>query len=169
MEIFSECRRGRRGAVAEALYQQHRKAFCDLVMEIHSTLDFAVGVRGWCYLLERHGLRKGDFNKAEKLVTECRKSGDLPLDICAEDGARETVGIEKLDDNDIPDEVESWVRHLRDHAHRQYTPIGFWDDQDLRLRSRSLICGIYSNRYARNFTSPSPTSRAGAISTAAPP
>jgi hypothetical protein len=131
MEIFSECRRGRRGAVAEALYQQHRKAFCDLVMEIHSTLDFAVGVRGWCYLLERHGQRKEAFYKAEKLITECRKSGELPLDICAEDGARETVGIEKLDDNDIPDEVESWVRHLRDHAHRQYTPIGFWDDLDV--------------------------------------
>ena len=61
MKIFSECRRGRRGAAAEAIYQQHRKAFCDLVMEIKSTLDFAVGVeRGWCYLLERHGLRKGD-------------------------------------------------------------------------------------------------------------
>jgi ParB-like chromosome segregation protein Spo0J len=52
-------------------------------------------------------------------------------DICAEDGARETVGIEKLDDNDIPDEVESWVRHLRDHAQRQHTPIGFWDDLDV--------------------------------------
>ena len=26
--------------------------------------------RGWCYLLERHGLRKGDFDAAEKLITD---------------------------------------------------------------------------------------------------
>jgi hypothetical protein len=36
MKIFSECRRGRRDAAAEAIYQGHRKAFCDLVREIQS-------------------------------------------------------------------------------------------------------------------------------------
>ena len=61
-------------------------------------MDFPVGSRGWCYILERHGLRKGDFDAAEKLITDCRKSGELPLDICAEDCSRETIGIEKIDD-----------------------------------------------------------------------
>ena len=70
-------------------------------------MDFAVGSRGWCYILEHHGLRKGDFDAAQKLITECRKSGDLPLNICAEDSSRETVGLEEINRNDLPAEVES--------------------------------------------------------------
>jgi len=90
-------------------------------------MDFAVGSRGWCHILEKHGLRKGEFSAAETLITDCRKSGMLPLDICAEDSSRETLGLEQIDANDIPDEVESWVNHLRHHAHQTYTPISFWD------------------------------------------
>jgi hypothetical protein len=91
-------------------------------------MDFAVGSRGWCYILERHCLRKGEFDAAQKLITECRRTGALPLDICAEDTSRETVGIEQLDSNDIPNEVESWVEYLCNRAHEQYAPISFWDD-----------------------------------------
>ena len=94
-------------------------------------MDFAVGSRGWCYILEPHGLHKGDFDAAQKLITDCRKSGDLPLDICAEDASRETVGLEQIDSNDIPGKVESWIDHLRNHAHEHYTPISFWDDLDV--------------------------------------
>jgi hypothetical protein len=91
-------------------------------------MDFAVGARGWGYILERHGLRKGDFRAAEKLITDCRKSGALPLDICAEDESRGTVGLQSLDDADVDSEAQSWIDHVRNHAHKNYTPIGFWDD-----------------------------------------
>jgi hypothetical protein len=92
-------------------HQARIKRFCDLIQQIHSTMDFRVGSRGWCYILERHGLLKGDFKDAEKLITEFRKSGDLPLDICAEDDSRGTIGLEQLDSNDIPQQVDSWVEH----------------------------------------------------------
>jgi hypothetical protein len=171
MKIFSECRRGRRDAAAEAIYKEHRKAFCDLVREIRSTLDFAVGVRGWCYLLERHGLRKGDFDKAENLITQCRKSGELPLDICAEDASREAVGLESIANTTVAEQVEAWVNHVRNHAHKRYTPISFWDDLDVyvevaveKLDLRNLF-----GRYVLNFTSRLLTSRDGAISIVAPP
>ena len=120
--------RGRQSAAAEAQYQEQLAAFCALIRQIRSTMDFAVGSRGWCYILERHGLRKGDFDTAENLITACRKTGDLPLDICSEDASRETVGIGGIDDNDVLREVESWVAYLRDQAHEQYTPAGFFDD-----------------------------------------
>jgi len=94
-------------------------------------MDFAVGSRGWCYILERHGLRKGDFDTAERLITQCRKSGNLPLDICAEDASRETIGLEQLDNDDISREVESWIHYLHNHAHKKYTPLSFWDDLDV--------------------------------------
>jgi hypothetical protein len=119
---------GRQSAAAVAAYRQHVGRFCKLVLQIQSTMDFRVGSRGWCYILEQHGLRKGEFDIAERLITECRKSGDLPLDICAEDASRETIGLEQLNGNGIDEEVESWIDYLRDQAHEQYTPISFWDD-----------------------------------------
>jgi hypothetical protein len=126
--------RGRPSTEAKAAYLRGVKKFCKLVMEIRSTMDFDVGSRGWCYILEPHGLRKGDFDAAQKLITECRKLGEergLPLDICAEDDSRATIGLEDIDDNDIPAEVEWRVGYLRNSAHKHYTPISFWDDLDV--------------------------------------
>jgi hypothetical protein len=123
--------RGRQSAAAELAYREQVAAFCRLILQIKSSMDFAVGSRGWCYILERHGLRKGDFSDAQKLITACRKSGELPLDICAEDASRATVGLEQLDHAHIDDEVESWIDHLHNHAHETYTPISFWNDLDV--------------------------------------
>jgi hypothetical protein len=44
--------RGRPTPAAEADYRERVAAFCDLIQEIRSTMDFAVGSRGWCYILE---------------------------------------------------------------------------------------------------------------------
>ena len=95
-------------------------------------MDFEVGSRGWCYILEEHGLRKGDFKAAEALITELRKTGYLPLDICADDQSRATIGLEELDDDDAEDEADSWIKHLRS-VHERYLPISFWDDKDVYL------------------------------------
>lgn len=125
-------KRGRQTPEKEAEYQAEREAFCELVLKIRSTMDFAVGSRGWCYLLEQYGLGKGDFDAAEKLITDCRKTGDLPLNICAEDNSRETVGLQDaLDDPDIEAEAAGWINYIREHAHQNYTPSGFWDDLDV--------------------------------------
>jgi hypothetical protein len=125
--------RGRPSAAAEVIYREQVAAFCQLILQINSTMDFKVGSRGWCYILERHNLRKGDFDAGEKLITACRKSGELPLDICAEDASREAINIEQIDGNDVPEEVESWVDHLRNRAHETYTPNSFWDDLDVYI------------------------------------
>jgi hypothetical protein len=128
-------RRGRQSAASELAYQEQVAAFCQLILQIKSSMDFAVGSRGWCYILERHGLRKGDFDAAQALITACRKSGDLPLDICAEDAARETVGLQQLDQRDIEAEAAGWIEYLREYAHRRYTPFGFWDDLDVYIEA----------------------------------
>ena len=71
--------RGRQSLEAQDKYREQVTSFCVLIQQIQSTMDFKVGSRGWCYILERHGLRKGDFDDAEKLISACRRSGDLPL------------------------------------------------------------------------------------------
>jgi hypothetical protein len=126
-------KRGRQSAASELAYQEQVAAFCRLILQIRSTMDFVVGARGWCYILERHGLRKGDFDAARALITACRKSGDLPLDICAEDAARETIGLQSLNDPDIESEAASWIEYVREHAHKGYTPFGFWEDLDVYI------------------------------------
>ena len=93
-DLLPKRRRGRQSDAAIIEYEEQVAGFCSLILQIKSTMDFDVGSRGWCYILERHGLRKGDFGAAEKLITDCRKSGALPLDICAEDESRRTVGLQ---------------------------------------------------------------------------
>jgi hypothetical protein len=126
--------RGRQTDISEAQYQTDLRRFCALILQIHSRMDFRVGVRGWCYILERHGLLKGDFSDAERLITNCRKSGDLPLDICAEDDSRETVGLEDINPQDDPElEAENWINWLLQSAHTTYKPISFWDDLNVYI------------------------------------
>jgi hypothetical protein len=131
--ILPKRARGRPNAAGAAEYAAQLGDFCDLVLKIRSTMDFAVGSRGWCYVLEPYGLHKGDFGECEKILSACRKSGELPIDICAEDLSRETINLEKISPNGVGEEVESWVEHLRERAHEHYTPFDFWDDQDVYL------------------------------------
>jgi hypothetical protein len=126
--LLPKRRRGRQSPADEAAHRRAVKRFCKLVLQIKSTLDFGVGSRGYCYLLEQHGLGKGDFDAAEKLITACRKSGDLPLDICAEDESRASIGVEEIDKLGVTDKVDSLVDQFINHAHEGYLPISVWDD-----------------------------------------
>src|SRR5262245_14688497 len=123
--------RGRPSPNAEDAYRTRRQAFCALIQEIRSTMDFAVGVRGWCYILEGRGhITKGEFDSCENFITDCRKSGDLPLDICAEDDSRQTIGLQHEPDDSNPRAyAQGWIDHLREDMPDSYTPFGFWDDQ----------------------------------------
>jgi len=123
--------RGRQNGTAEAAYQAELRAFCQRILEIGSRLDFEVGTRGWCYLLEGEGvITKGEFNDAERLITRCRKSGDLPLDICAEDGKRAVDGIEDLDEPNIETRADALFYYIH-NAHSHYEPLSFWGDLDV--------------------------------------
>jgi len=121
--------RGRQSPAAEQQYERERKAFCEAILEINSGLDFKVSSRGWAYILEEHGLAKGDFDAAQRLINKCRKDGSLPVDICAEDEGRAVDHLEKIDEEEAEDFARGWVDYLQD-AHEQYTPYSFWDDLD---------------------------------------
>jgi hypothetical protein len=125
--------RGRQSAESEAAYQAGRAAFCELVLQIRSSLDFAVGSRGYSYLLEEYGLAKSDFDLAQALINDCRKSGELPIDICAEDGARAFDHVERTDDTTPDEEAEDVLNYVR-NAERAYRPVSFWDYQSCYLQ-----------------------------------
>ena len=64
--------RGRQSPEGEYRYRAEREAFCRLVLENASRVDFRVSSRGHCYLLEEHGLGKGDFDAAGREL--CRQA-----------------------------------------------------------------------------------------------
>jgi hypothetical protein len=109
------------------------EAFCEDIRQIASTLDFRISSRGWCYILEdRIGLPKGDFDRAQELINDCRKSGLLPIDICAQDGSRAPENIQRLDGDNPEEEAEAWIETIRT-AHQRYTPFSFWRDQEFYI------------------------------------
>lgn len=122
-------KKGRRTKDEEHKYQHELLLFCETIKEINSSLDFQVSSRGWCYLLEEYGLNKGDFDKAQDLINDCRKSGKLPLDICAEDSTRTAEGIEEVD-GDIENHAFEWVDYVRNKLSTFYNPYYFSDFQD---------------------------------------
>lgn len=126
--------RGRQSSEAEAKYQAELERFCAAIRQINSTLDFRVSSRGWCYVLEEHGLAKGDFDTAQKLINTCRKSGLLPLNICSEDEGRQAEHLEDID-NESPEEfAQGWIDYVCTSVHKQYNPVSFWDFQNVYIQ-----------------------------------
>jgi hypothetical protein len=119
--------RGRQSAAGQAAYQEQVGEFCRRIEEIRARLDFEVSARGWCYILEEHGATKADFPTIERLFVACRKSGDLPIDICAEDEARAAEHIEELDDETPKEFAQGWIDYVRDEVHHRYNPASLWD------------------------------------------
>src|SRR6516164_6184810 len=119
----------RPSAAVKAAYREKVVAFCAKILEVRSGLDFDVGSRGWAYILEGDRLiDKDEIDAAQDLINACRKSGDLPLDICAEDGKRIAENVEEIDPG--PEEMAANVFNYVETAEEHYTPFSFWDDLD---------------------------------------
>lgn len=123
---------GRQSEYEAERYRRQLDQFVRTILQLQSTFDFAPSARGWAYMLEGKGqITKGEFKAAEDLINDCRKSGLLPMDICAEDERRQADGLERLDGG-VEHEIQVWDRTLR-HAPDDYTPLSFWDDQTFYL------------------------------------
>jgi hypothetical protein len=91
---------GRTGTTAERAAKL--AAFADALLRIDQGLDFRMGPRDWAYFLEEHGLRKDEFDKAERLINRCRDEGLLPVDFVLDDDTRRPLGDDPTEcDGDI--------------------------------------------------------------------
>lgn len=120
--------RGRQTIKAAEAYRHDLESLAESIRQIRSRLDFEVSSRGWCYVLEEFGLLKSDFDQAQSIINDCRKSGLLPLDICAVDEARTFDHVESIDRDDPEGYIDS-VRRSVQWMVDSYTPLSFWDDQ----------------------------------------
>jgi hypothetical protein len=73
---------------------------------------------------------EGRLRLAERLITECRKNGRLPLNFWRDDdSSRDFRNIEHLHDPD-PDLQAQRVMDYVERAHKTYEPVSFWDYQN---------------------------------------
>lgn len=68
------------------------KIFADTLKQIQESINFKMGVRGWCYMLEDTiKLSKSDFGIASDRISLCRKNGLLPWNFTAADENRKMI------------------------------------------------------------------------------
>lgn len=139
--------RGRPSPAAQTQYDDDVLVFCGFIRTIASRLDFTVGSRGWCYLLEQAGaIDKTQFDAAQTLINDCRKDGRLPLDICADDSARAFQHIERLDDDDADAHAALLLDALRGWVD-DYLPFSYWDDKPVYIQmlvEKADLIGLFS-------------------------
>ncbi len=79
-------------------------------------------------MLEEHGLTKGNFKSAEDLINDGRKTGQLPINFTAMDGARSFSSVQFVDSS-TPAEEAAWIIRNTKDAYQRYHPHSFWDYQ----------------------------------------
>jgi hypothetical protein len=101
--------------------------FAKQLQTIQEQIPFRVSSRGWCYQLEPYGLSKGDFNKTEAAINECRATGYLPIDFTAEEEGRRFHGVEIKDYVTPAQRISSYARSM-EICEQGYTP-DWWKDE----------------------------------------
>ena len=102
-----------------------------ILLNIQSRMDFKVGARGWCYILEGAPYRllnKEKFGIVGDSIARCRHKGYLPWDFCVEDGTRLASNIQEPDLEDIEEFI--CVNLLNTVASDKFYEMSFWKEQD---------------------------------------
>jgi hypothetical protein len=137
-------KRGAQSAEAKESFEQQVSEWCQEIIRIAGTMDYKIGARDWCYVLEVAGsLTKGEFDTAEKLITACRKNGQLPVDICCIDNGRPTANDLYIDDTTVKEEASSIVARIHD-AHLGYHPFSLWENQNYYVEMAVEKMGVFS-------------------------
>jgi hypothetical protein len=137
-------KRGGQSAAAEAEFEQACTEWCQEINRVAGTMDYKIGARDWCYVLEVAGsLTKGEFDTGEKLISACRKDGHLPVDICCNDNGRPTANLKYIDRTSVEEEAEDIIARMQD-AYRNYHPFSLWANQEYFVQMAVEKMGVYS-------------------------
>src|SRR5215831_15559881 len=121
-------KRGGQSAAAEAEFERACTEWC--IIRVANTMDYKIGARDWCYVLEVAGsITKGEFDIGEKLISACRKDGHLPVDICGNDNGRPTANLKYISRTSVEEEAEDIIARMK-QAYRNYHPFSLWANQE---------------------------------------
>jgi hypothetical protein len=137
-------KRGGQSAAAEAEFERALTEWCQEIIRIAESMDYKIGARDWCYVLEVAGsLTKGEFDTGEKLISACRKDGHLPVDICGNDNGRPTANLKYIDCTSVEEEAEDIIARAQE-AYCNYHPFSFWENQKYYVQMAVEKMGVYS-------------------------
>jgi len=113
-----------------------------ILQDIDSRLDFKQGARGWCYTLENNNIiNKGEFDRTEEAINDCRKLGLLPINFCAEDVSRSWEGVEEPTDMPIDRFFRLYIRAALEAP--QYFVPDWWEGEG-RISPEILVRHYWS-------------------------
>jgi hypothetical protein len=137
-------KRGAQSVAAKAEFERTLTEWCQEIIRVAHTMDYKIGARDWCYVLEVAGsLTKGEFDTGEKLITACRKDGHLPVDITCIDNGRPTANLKYMDRTSVEEEAEDIIARMND-AYRDYHPFSLWENQEYYVQMAVEKMGVYS-------------------------
>jgi hypothetical protein len=137
-------KRGAQSAEAKATFERDLSEWCQEIIRIAETMDYKIGARDWCYVLEVAGsITKGEFDAAERLITECRKDGHLPVDITCIDNGRPTANLVYIDRTSVKEEAADIIERALNGS-RSYHPFSVWENQEFFVQVAVEKMGIYS-------------------------
>jgi hypothetical protein len=136
--------RGAQSATAKEVYERALSEWCQEIIRTAATMDYKIGARDWCYVLEVAGsVTKGEFDTAERLISACRKDGHLTVDICVPDSGRPTANLEHIDDTSVPEEAQDIITRMK-RGHLLYRPSSFWENQKYYVQTGVEKMGVFS-------------------------
>lgn len=107
--------------------------FAQMLMEIEKEIGFKLSPRGWCYQLEGYGfIDKGQFNRVQRIINECREIGFLTLDFVAEEEARAFDCVNNPTQVSPSEFLAGGIRRLLS-LEQWYEP-DFWEDEEYYLQ-----------------------------------
>ena len=110
------------------------QAFANTILEYREKASQLMSSRGWCYFLEGFNvLTKGDFNKVQNAINECRKKGYLPIEFVAEDVKRGWRGVETPQDVTPEEYLREWLVGANT-AEEYYTP-DWWEGEEYYIQA----------------------------------
>lgn len=118
-----------RGKIREAQLQ----TFANYITAISKRITFKLSSRGWCYQLESFNvINKGQFNRVQDILNECRKKGFLPIDFVAEEKARQFTGVLKVTDLDPRSQL--WKKLFFMKTPSIYHTPDYWYNEDYYIQ-----------------------------------
>ena len=108
-------------------------AFAEYLKYFDKKIGFKLSARGWCYQLEGFGLiDKGQFNRVQKTINECRKKGLIDIRFVAEEKARNFNGVEHPNDNSPEDHFKDWLEAAL-NCEKYFVP-DWWDGEEYYIQ-----------------------------------
>ena len=115
------------------LPKRSNNKFAESLIRLNEIIGFKLSARGWCYQLEGFQLiTKGEFDRVERIINECRKKGILPVDFTAEEEARQFSGVEIPDEDSPTAYMRQWLEGAL-ICEKYYTP-NWWKGEEYYIQ-----------------------------------